>query len=187
MLRVTQLVARILPHSDAIDPVNQFLASLSDLFRHALHNLSESDMVGITIQNRVNQNDKPIGISFRRKDQLAGDAIISLVQKVLQSNSSFNALDKFIMTVHSVKIPVGFGRRIKRRGRPLSVMSHLKTSVVEMKASENCLAHAIIIAIAKVENDIIKHIGKVERYVLYYKSCLIRQVLACPKAEEFPN
>jgi len=34
-------------------------------------------MVGITIQNRVNQNDKPIGISFTRKDQLAEFVILS--------------------------------------------------------------------------------------------------------------
>ena len=32
-------------------------------------------------------------------------------------------------------------------------MAHLKRSVVEVKASENCLIHAIIIAIAKLEND----------------------------------
>ena len=59
-----------------------------------------------------------------------------------------------IMTVHSVMMPVVFGKRgMKSRGRTLSVMAHLKASVVEVKASENCLAHAIIIAIAKVEND----------------------------------
>ena len=57
------------------------------------------------------------------------------------------------MTVHSVRMPLVFGRGMKSKGRPLSVMAHLKTSVVEVKASENCLAHAIIIAIAKVEND----------------------------------
>jgi hypothetical protein len=55
------------------------------------------------------------------------------------------------MTVHSVRMPVEFGRVIKSRGRPLSVMAHLKTCVVEVKASENCLAHAIIIAVAKAE------------------------------------
>ena len=83
-------------------------------------------MVGITIQNRENQNDKPIGISFRRKDQLAGDVILSLVQKVSQSNARFNALDKLIMTVHSVRMPVGFGiRAVKSSGRPLPVMAHL--------------------------------------------------------------
>jgi len=83
---------------------------------------------------------------------LAADVILSLVQKVSQSNSRFNALDKFIMTVHSVRMTVGLGKRaIKSRGRPLSVMAHLKASVVEVKTAENCLTHAII-AIAKVEN-----------------------------------
>jgi hypothetical protein len=80
----TQLVIRLLPPSDATDPVSNFLASLNDLFRHALQNLSENAFVGITIQNRENQKDKPIGISFRRKDQVAGDVILSLIQKVSQ-------------------------------------------------------------------------------------------------------
>jgi len=106
----TQLVVRLLPPSDAIDPVSHFLASFNDLFRHALQKLSESDMVGITIQNRDNQNDKPKGISFRRKDHVAGDVILSLILKVSQSNSRFNDLDKLIMTVHSVRMPVGFGQ-----------------------------------------------------------------------------
>jgi hypothetical protein len=84
-------------------------------------------MVGITIQNGENQNDKSIGISFRRKDQLGADVILSLVQKVSQSNARFNALDKLIMTVHSVRMPVGFGKRgMKSRGRPLSVIKKKK-------------------------------------------------------------
>jgi len=76
----TQLVVRLLPASDARDPVSYFLDSVNDLFRHAIQNLSVSDMVGITIQNRVNQNNKPIGISFRRKDLLAGYVIWSIVE-----------------------------------------------------------------------------------------------------------
>ena len=148
----TQLVVSLLRPANDTDLVCHFLASLNDLFRYALLNLSESYMVGITIQNRGNQNDKPIGISFRRKDQLAADVILFLVQKVSQSNCRFNALVKLIMTVHSVIMPVGFGRGMKSRGRPLSVMALLKRSVVVVKAAENCLAHAIIIAIAKVEN-----------------------------------
>ena len=157
---------RRLPPSDATDPVSLFLASLKDLFIHTLQNLSESDMDGITIQNRENQNDKHIGVSFRRKDQLAADVILSLVQKVSQSNARFNALDKLIMTVHSVRMPVGIGRGMKSRGRPLSVMAHLK-SVVEMKASENCLANGIIIEIQKRKMiQIIHPIAMVEIYVL---------------------
>ena len=47
---------------------------------------------------------------------------------------------------------MGFGRGMKSRGRPLSVMAHLKRSVVEVKTSENFLAHAKIMAIAKAKN-----------------------------------
>ena len=63
-------------------------------------------------------------------------------------------MDTLVLTVHSVKMPVGFGRvALKSRGRPLSVMAHLKRSIVEVKAEENCLAHALIITIARVDND----------------------------------
>jgi hypothetical protein len=111
-------------------------------------------MVVITIQNHENQDYKPIGVSFKRKYQLAADVILSLLQKVSQSNARFNALDKLIMTVQSVRMPVGFGKRgMNWRGRPLSVMAHLKTSVVKVQATDNCLAHSILIAIAKLESD----------------------------------
>jgi len=54
---------------------------VNDLFQHALQGVSDSDMVGITIQNEVNQNDKPIGISFRRKDQLSGEVTGASLRK----------------------------------------------------------------------------------------------------------
>ena len=42
---------------------------------------------------------------------------------------------------------------MKSRDGSLPVMAHLKRSIVEVQATEYLLAHAIIIAIAKVEND----------------------------------
>jgi hypothetical protein len=63
-------------------------------------------------------------------------------------------MDKLVIDVHSVNIPVGFGKKaLKTKGRPLSVIAHLKKSIVEVRDEEHCLAHAIIIAIAKVTND----------------------------------
>jgi hypothetical protein len=47
----TQLTIRLLPPSDATDPVTHFLASVNDLFEYALRDCSDSDMVGITIRN----------------------------------------------------------------------------------------------------------------------------------------
>jgi len=48
-------------------------------------------------------------------------------------------------------------------------MTHLKRSIVEVKAWENCLAHAIIIAIAKLKND--------PEYVAYRSGYKIRPVV----------
>ena len=80
----TQLTMRMQPHPDEENPVSCFLASMNDLFKHALQGVSDSDMVGITIQNEMNQNDKAIGMSFTRKDQLSGDVIWSVFEKVSQ-------------------------------------------------------------------------------------------------------
>ena len=87
-----------------------------------------------------------------------------------QSNSRFNASDTLIVTVHSVTMSVGFGRDgIKQKGRPLATMVQLKRSIVEVGAEENCLEHALIIAIARLNND--------PNYTSYRKGCKIRPVV----------
>jgi len=70
-----QFTVRLLPPSDNSDSVTHFLASVNDLFEHALRDVDDSDMVRMTIQNQINENDKSIGISFKRKDQLSGDVV----------------------------------------------------------------------------------------------------------------
>jgi len=148
------LTVRLIPLLGSTNPVAHFLACVNDLIEPALCDVEDSDMVGMTIQNQVNQNDKPIGISFRRNDQLSSDVLWSVFKNISQSNSRFNALDTLVVTVHSVRMPVEFGKHaIKSRGSPLSVMAHLKKSIVEVKADENYLARALVIAIAKIDKD----------------------------------
>ena len=60
-----------------------------------------------------------------------------MFEKVSQFNARFNALDTLVVTVHSVKMPACFGRvALKSNGRPLSVMAHLKSSIVEVKTGK---------------------------------------------------
>ena len=100
-------------------------------------------MIGLTIRNQVNEQDKPIGFSFRRKDQMSEEVIWSVFEKVVQSNARFNALDSLVVVVHRVVMPVGFGRSaVKTKGRQLDNLAHLKKSIIHVKAEENCLAHA---------------------------------------------
>jgi hypothetical protein len=83
---------------------------------------------------------------------VSGELIWNVLGRVTQSNARFGATDRLIVTVHFVKMPVGFGG-IKTKGRQLSVMAHLKKSIIEVKAEQNCLAHALVLAITKLNDD----------------------------------
>ena len=48
---VTQLKVRLQLPLDEENPVSRYLASVNELFEHALLGVSDSEMVGITIQN----------------------------------------------------------------------------------------------------------------------------------------
>ena len=125
---------------------------MSELFEYALRDCSKSDMVGVTISNEVNEQDKPIGISFIRKDELSEELIWSMFEKVAKSNDRFNAMDRPIVVLHTVKMPVGSGSTAQRnKGRTVANLAHLKRSVIEVRAENNCLAHALIVAIARLE------------------------------------
>jgi hypothetical protein len=84
---------------------------------------------------------------------MSGDVLWSVFEKVSQSNSRFNALDTLTVKEHAVRMPADFGGGIKTKGRPLTVMAHMKRSIIEVKAETNCPAHSLIIAIAKITKD----------------------------------
>ena len=130
--------------------MSHFQGSVTELFEYALRKCQDSDMVGLTIRNESNIQDKPIGFGFRRKDQISENVIWNVFEKVVQSNAIFNALDRLVVVLHWVAMPVGFGG-VKTKGRQLAVLAHLKTSIIEVKAEENYLAHALIITIATLE------------------------------------
>jgi hypothetical protein len=114
-------------------------------------------MVGLVIHHEnsegTGQKYKPIGFSFRRRDQLSYGVIWRLFEKVAQSNSRFNALEPLSVTVYYVKIPVGFGGGFKTKGRQLDQIAHIKKGIATLNAKKNCLAHALITAIARLDND----------------------------------
>jgi hypothetical protein len=57
------------------NPAQQFASSMDELFDYALRDLNAGDMVGISIHNEDNHNDRPIGLSFRRRDQISRDVL----------------------------------------------------------------------------------------------------------------
>jgi hypothetical protein len=96
------------------DPAQYFAHSVDDLFDKTLRDLDSSGMVGISIHNADNQQDKPIGLSLRRRYQISRVVLWSVFEKVTQANAKFQALDTLTFNVHSVKMPVDFGERAER-------------------------------------------------------------------------
>ena len=62
-----ELRVRLLPPPDSGDtkPITHFQASVTELLGYALRDCQDSDMVGLTIRNQVNEQDKPIGFRSR--------------------------------------------------------------------------------------------------------------------------
>ena len=78
-----RLIVRLLPPTSVNTNVaNHFQESVMQVFDYALRDNADSDMVGIVIRNEHNQHDKPVGISFRRKDQISSDVIWSVLENV---------------------------------------------------------------------------------------------------------
>ena len=148
-----ELTVRLTAPPSSTTAAQYFNESVDALFEYSLRDLQPSDMVGISIHNADNQQDRPMGLSYGRRDQISRDVLWILFDKVTQSNARYQALDTLTFHVHSVGIHVGFGKAETSKGIPLSTMAHLKRSIVEVKAKDNCLAHALVIAIARVTND----------------------------------
>jgi hypothetical protein len=68
----------------AQDPTRHFANSVDELFEYSLRDLDPSDMVGISIHNANNQQDRPVGLSFRRRYQISRDVLWSVFDKVTQ-------------------------------------------------------------------------------------------------------
>jgi hypothetical protein len=97
----------------------------------------------MSIHNADNRQDRPLGLSLRRRDPISLDVLWSVFENVTQSNARYQALVTLTFHVHSVRMPLGFGKTAETsKGRPMSVVALLKRSFVEVKAKENCLAHA---------------------------------------------
>ena len=74
----------------------------------------------------------------------------NVFEKMAQSNARSNSLDILTVIIHAVRMAVEFGR-VKTKDRPLSVIAHLKVSIIEVKAETNCLAHALAVAIPRAK------------------------------------
>ena len=96
-----------------------------------------------------------------------------LLGKVIPSNARFGLNDRLEVYLDHVRMPTGNGKgAAKTMERSLNVLSAIKKSTVVLKAAFLCLAHALIIAMARVNGD--------PKYKLYRNGYLLDQLVDEP-------
>jgi len=71
--------------------------------------------VGLRIRNTENVQDKVVGISLRRRDQLKANVIWSVLKKVIQSNARFALTDRLKVYLDHVRKSAANGKRLRRQ------------------------------------------------------------------------
>jgi len=110
------------------------------------------ELVGLRIRNTENLQVKVVGIGLHRWDKLKPDVVWGVLAKVIQNNARFSVSDRLEVHLDHVGMPACNGR-VKAKGRSVDVMSAIKRSIVRVKAAINCLAYALIIAMARFNGD----------------------------------
>ena len=125
------------------------------IFEHLLNDVTngmdEEDQVRFVL--RSTQLETPISLPFMSVQQLTPERVFSQIERVVQSNRDFRLNDTVLVDLVHVEAPQGSG--IKKRDLiDLKDFLHKKKSIVRIKNEDDlCLARALVVAIAKIEED----------------------------------
>ena len=135
--------------------LSQYHNQLHEIFESLLNNVikdvPENDQVRFVLQTP--QLEKPISIPFLSASRLTTERILAEIERVVQSNHEFRLNDSVNVNVIHVEMPQG-GTGTKRS--EINLEKHLtnKRSIIRVQnEDEICLARALVVSIAKIEND----------------------------------
>ena len=127
------------------------------IFHHLLEDvtfdMNPNDQVRFILRSQ--QLDTPISIPFLPVEPLTTERVFSQIERVIQSNQEFRLNDTVIIDINHVKTPEGSGKsKVKRT--TLNIRDHLKEkkSIICINNKDDyCLARALAVSIARIEND----------------------------------
>ena len=131
--------------------------STMKIFHHLLEEVTEgmapNDKVRFIL--RSEQLETPISLPFMTVDDLTTERVFSQIERVIQSNQEFRLNDTVTIDINHVKTPEGSGKS-KLKRTIFNIRDHLKEkkSIICINNKDDfCLARALAVAIARIEND----------------------------------
>ena len=154
-LTATDHTIRFNNNVDDLDLLESY-GRTQQIFEHILNDvtdgMNENDQVRFVL--RSTQLETPISIPFMSLHQLTPERIFSHVQRVVQSNRDFRLNDTVNVDIIHVEAPQGSGKKKPRTIVNIREYLHKKKSIISIENNDDlCLARALVVAIAKVENE----------------------------------
>ena len=129
--------------------------STMKIFRHLLDDVTEgmapNDKIRFIL--RSEQLETPISLPFMTVEDLTTEKVFSQIERVIQSNQEFRLNDTVTIDINHVETPEGRG---KKKRTIFNIRDHLKEkkSLIRINNKDDfCLARALAVAIARIEND----------------------------------
>ena len=138
---------------DLIDDRKRTYTIIQQLVDDVTGGVKDRDQIHFVL--RSEQLETPIALPFMPRAQFTPERVFAAVERVVQSNREFRLNDTVHVNVWHVEMPEGSGRsRQKRTETDLKKYLLKSQSVVVIENHDDlCLAKALVVAIAKVEND----------------------------------
>ena len=144
----------ILSELDLIESYERTHAIFEYILGDVTRGMNEKDQVRFVL--RTNQLDLPISIPFMPLAQLTTERVFSQIQRVIQSNQDFRLNDTVTIDIIHVQEPQGGTSNGKSKRTTLDIREYLKKkrSIISISNTDDlCLARALVVAIARIEND----------------------------------
>ena len=142
----------VLDDVDLLESRKRTYGIFDHLIKDVTKGMNSYDQVRFVLSSK--QLQTPIAIPFCPLEELTTEKVLSHVEKVVQSNEEFRLNTTVNIDLIRVEMPQGSGRRSKRT--TLNIRDHLKKkgSVIPINNRDNlCLARALVVSIARIEND----------------------------------
>ncbi len=167
-----------MPIWNFLNIINRLHEIFESLLSRVTSDISINDQVRFVLQ--LLQLNHPISLPFMPLSRLTTERVLAEFERVVQSNRHFRLNDSVLVNMIHVEMPHG-GTGSKRS--EINLERHLakKGSVIRIQnIDEVCLARALVVSIAKIENDaryktIVDHCGSLQERLAY--DCTKKQEL----------
>ena len=141
----------VLADRDLLESYESTLKIFHHLLEEVKEGMAPNDQVRFILRSQ--QLETPISLPFMTVEQLTAERVYSELERVIQSNQEFRLNDTVTIDINHVKTPQGSGRK-KRTTYDINEYLKQKNSIVCIKNKDDlCLARALVVARARIEND----------------------------------